>query len=284
VRKYLKRNGKNSNPSLEERLEVDSYAFNKLEVSLVKSWPPSPEFIRTLNEEFQVYFKYQTKIHNDKPNEVTMNGFKRFLCNSPLTSTNYSGPFSKGYGSYHQQYRLNGKLIAVGVIDVLNHCVSSVYFFYDPEYDFLNLGTYSALREIALTREINKEDSQIRWYYLGYYTHECVKMRYKGQYRPSYLLCPEAFTWHPIEDCIPLIENRKYSRLNPDAKDKDIDVVESIDEVKIKTDEGDSHVILPYKDFISLVSRRHRPKVKENVEGYGQLFGKQLLNNVYLKF
>lgn len=51
-----------------------------------------------------------------------------------------------GYGSFHQQYWLDKKLIAVGVIDVLPLCVSSVYFFYDPDYSFLSLGTYASLR------------------------------------------------------------------------------------------------------------------------------------------
>jgi len=51
-----------------------------------------------------------------------------------------------GYGSFHHHYVLDGKIIAVGVIDILPHCVSSVYFYYDPDYAFLSLGTYSALR------------------------------------------------------------------------------------------------------------------------------------------
>lgn len=55
------------------------------------------------------------------------------------------GPPS-GYGSFHQQYWLDDKLIAVAVIDILPSCVSSVYFFYDPDYSFLSLGTYSSLR------------------------------------------------------------------------------------------------------------------------------------------
>lgn len=37
-------------------------------------------------------------------------------------------------------------MIAVGVIDLLPSCLSSVYFFYDPDYSFLSLGTYAALR------------------------------------------------------------------------------------------------------------------------------------------
>ena len=39
-----------------------------------------------------------------------------------------------------------GKLVAVGVLDILPTCTSSVYFYYDPSYEFLTLGTYSALR------------------------------------------------------------------------------------------------------------------------------------------
>ena len=55
-----------------------------------------------------------------------------------------------GYGSFHQHYILDGKIIGVGVIDILPRCVSSVYFYYDPDYAFLTLGTYSALRCTAV--------------------------------------------------------------------------------------------------------------------------------------
>ena len=50
------------------------------------------------------------------------------------------------FGAFHQQYLLDGKIIAVGVIDVLPRCVSSKYFYYDVDYSFLSMGTYSALR------------------------------------------------------------------------------------------------------------------------------------------
>jgi arginine-tRNA-protein transferase len=49
-------------------------------------------------------------------------------------------------GTYHMQYLIDGKIIAVGVVDLLPRCLSSAYFYYLPEYTFLNLGTYSALR------------------------------------------------------------------------------------------------------------------------------------------
>lgn len=34
---------------------------------------------------------------------------------------------SMPYGSYHQLYRIDGKLIAVGVVDVLPKCLVRVY-------------------------------------------------------------------------------------------------------------------------------------------------------------
>ena len=39
-----------------------------------------------------------------------------------------------------------GKLIAVGVIDILPNALSSVYAYYDPDMPHLSLGTYTALR------------------------------------------------------------------------------------------------------------------------------------------
>lgn len=229
---------KNEKKETQKQQQVTSKQLlaNKLEIKLVRSWPPSKEFQESAKEEHDLYVKYQTKIHKDSPIECNWNQFQRFLCTSPLLFLSHtSGELTKmsdekrakldeslagncqavGYGSFHQQYRLNGKLVAVGVIDILSSCVSSVYFFYDPDYQHLNLGTYSALREIALARQLNKLDANIKSYYLGFYAHSCKKMRYKGQFVPSYLLCPEVYTWHAIEQCRPLLEKSKYARFAP---------------------------------------------------------------------
>ncbi len=56
------------------------------------------------------------------------------------------GGSQHGFGSFHQQYWLDGRLICVGVLDILPTCVSSVYLYYDPDFFFLSPGTYSALR------------------------------------------------------------------------------------------------------------------------------------------
>lgn len=109
------------------------------------------------------------------------------------------GPLD-GYGSFHQQYWLDNRLIAVGVIDILPSCVSSVYFFYDPDFGFLSLGTYGSLKEIAFTRELQRKVPSLKYYYMGFYIHSCPKMRYKGKLNPSYLLCPETFSWHMLDE------------------------------------------------------------------------------------
>jgi arginyl-tRNA---protein transferase len=73
-----------------------------------------------------------------------------------------------GYGSYHQCYYLDDKLIAVAVLDILPRFISSVYFMYDPDYSFLGLGKYSALREIALTNELRENGrEEMMYYYMG---------------------------------------------------------------------------------------------------------------------
>lgn len=144
--------------------------------------------------------------------------FTRFLCSSPLEAEYPPNGPECGYGSFHQQYWLDGKIIAVGVIDILPYCVSSVYLYYDPDYSFLSLGVYSALREIAFTRQLQEKTSQLCYYYMGFYIHSCPKMKYKGQYRPSDLLCPETYVWIPIEQCLPSLENSKYCRFNQDPE------------------------------------------------------------------
>lgn len=189
----------NSSESLEQLLQFKSDSKNKLEFRLVQSYPPSDEFTRTLPQSHSVYERYQMAIHGDSRSACSLSQFKRFLCQSSLEKqsprippANYP---SNGYGCFHLQYYFNGKMIACSVIDVLPAGVSSVYFYYDPDFGFLKLGVYSALkyriplffsdqfgiysREIEFTRQLSRQIADIKYYYLGYYVHSCVKMRYK---------------------------------------------------------------------------------------------------------
>jgi len=125
----------------------------------------------------------------------------------------------KNYGSYHQCYRIDGELIAVGVLDILPKCVSSVYFMYDKKWEKYSLGKLSALREVALAREIHEAGIEsMDALYMGFYVHTCPKMRYKGDYSPSFLLDPEEYTWFPLKECAPHLDKHRYvSFAHPDA-------------------------------------------------------------------
>jgi len=166
-------------------------------------------------ESYLLYQSYTKKVHGKE--EESPRGYSDFLCSSPLFAdqeeTDGLKPFC-GYGSLHQYYRLDGKLIAVGVLDVLRSCLTSVYFFYDPEYAFLSLGVYSALKEIELVQQINRDIPSFKYYYMAYYIYTCPNMNYKAKFRPSSLMCPFYREWVPLDKCIPWLR-ASGGRLTP---------------------------------------------------------------------
>ncbi|XVF84007.1 hypothetical protein PTKIN_Ptkin16aG0540200 [Pterospermum kingtungense] len=164
-------------------------------------------------EEYALYRRYQIKVHNDPSDHVTESSYRRFLVDTPLlfVSPSADGMVPPcGFGSFHQQYIIDGKLVAVGVIDILPQCLSSKYLFWDPDYAFLSLGKYSALQEIGWVKENEAYCASLQYYYLGYYIHSCSKMRYKAAYHPSELLCPLRYQWVPFHLARPLLDKQKY--------------------------------------------------------------------------
>jgi len=180
-------------------------------------------------EKFELFKKYQKDIHHEE--DKSRSSFERFLVDSPLrkASIPYPSPppehLPKHYGSYHQCYRIDGELFAIGVLDILPGCVSSVYFMYDKRWERFSPGKLSALREAALAREIREAGvSTMNSLYMGFYIHSCPKMRYKGDYSPSYLLDPEDYTWFPLKTCTEALSKHRYvcfARPNESCPDED---------------------------------------------------------------
>jgi hypothetical protein len=89
-----------------------------------------------------------------------------------------------------------------------------VYVFYDPSLPHLQLGRYTALREIQWVQQASITRPQLRWYYMGFYIHTCQKMRYKGEYEPSQLLCPVTHTWVDLDaDCRRILDKHRFACL-----------------------------------------------------------------------
>ncbi len=213
---YWARKGpaKNATRSLEELTSTDfpSTSKHKFETRLVNAQTKDETFIKSYQESYTVFKKYQMIIHKESPSKCTIEQFKRFLCNSSLVPTEAEDKHK--FGAFHQQYLIDGKIFAVGVIDILPHCVSSVYLYYDPDFSLLSPGTLTSLFEINFTRGLQKTHPDLKYYYMGFYIHSCPKMRYKAKYSPSWLLCPKTFHWVPVEQSLPLLDKAKYSVLN----------------------------------------------------------------------
>lgn len=149
---------------------------------------------------------------------------------APATSTAAEAPagtdLGLGYGAFHQKYYLDNKLIAVAVIDVLPHCLSSVYVFYDPTLPHLELGKLTALREIQWVQaSMARASPRLKYYYMGFYVHSCQKMRYKAGYKPTDIQCPVTSlpgrpVWVPLDQVAHRLDVNKVALLasfSPDA-------------------------------------------------------------------
>lgn len=76
-----------------------------------------------------------------------------------------------------------GRLLAVGICDVFEDALSSVYCFYDPLESKRGLGTFTALNEVQYAQQ-----QGLAYYLVGYYVSGCSAMSYKASFRPYELL------------------------------------------------------------------------------------------------
>jgi arginine-tRNA-protein transferase len=87
--------------------------------------------------------------------------------------------------------RLDGRLLAVAVVDLIPKGLSAVYTFYDPAERKRGLGTFAVLKQIEAARELRRP-----YVYLGYWVEGSAKMDYKRHYQPLEILNAEV--WHRL--------------------------------------------------------------------------------------
>ncbi len=76
-------------------------------------------------------------------------------------------------------YFVDNKLIGIDLIDIIDDGISSIYFFYDPDYAHLSLGRFSLYQQILIA-----QNYKLPWIYLGYYVKGCPSLSYKANYKP----------------------------------------------------------------------------------------------------
>lgn len=220
------------------------------------SVPPAHEFAVTLEpdnfteEKFAVFENYQRVVHGEGPASISKRGFKRFLCDSPVRQGTYtSDGRERRVGSFHQCYRLDGKLVAVGVLDLLPHSVSAVYFMYHESVHKHSPGKLGALREIALAME-----GGYRYWYAGFYIHSCPKMKYKIDYSPQYVLDPEALGWDLLDkDALAVFDKQPFVSLSSERARREKKTADendgSVDKDPKVEEDGDKKTESPNADW-----------------------------------
>eukprot|EP00079_Xenopus_tropicalis_P028264 XP_012823156.1 PREDICTED: arginyl-tRNA--protein transferase 1 isoform X8 [Xenopus tropicalis] len=97
----------------------------------------------------------------------------------------------------------------------------------------------------------------------------------EGQYKPSDLLCPETYTWQPIEKCLPLLERSKYSRFNNNPKEGDRDLLAELGRVRVLY----KRTVMPYCIY---KKRRKGPNDEATVKQYAGLVGQTCAERMLL--
>ncbi|MBB2496313.1 arginyltransferase [Aquipseudomonas ullengensis] len=130
------------------------------------------------NEEYyDLYVRYIEQRHADGDMyPPTRDQFSTFLVRDL--------PFARFY-----EFRLDGRLVAVAVTDLLPNGLSAVYTFYDPDEEKRSLGRFAILWQIGEAARLG-----LQAVYLGYWIKNCRKMSYKTQYRPIELFVNQRWT------------------------------------------------------------------------------------------
>lgn len=132
-------------------------------------------------EYFELYRRYLNSRHTDgsmaDPDEED---FKHFL-------------FSKWSDTQFLEQRLDGRLVAVAVTDIVSDGISAVYSFFDPEMGKHSLGTYCVLKQVDYARELGLD-----YVYLGYWINDHPKMHYKNNFKPLQLYLDEQWQLQEI--------------------------------------------------------------------------------------
>jgi leucyl-tRNA---protein transferase len=98
------------------------------------------------------------------------------------------------FSTLELQYYAGEQLVGVGIVDRLDKALSTVYFYFDPDFATYSPGTWSALFELELAAKWGLDH-----YYLGYYVEQCDAMNYKSRFRPCEMKRPDELEWLPCK-------------------------------------------------------------------------------------
>jgi arginine-tRNA-protein transferase len=118
-------------------------------------------------EHYALYWRYQRHRHpGGGMDQDSREQYQHFLLHSNVSTDLF-------------EFRQDGALRMVSLVDQLVDGLSSVYTFYEPHVTGASYGTYNILWQIERCRRLG-----LGYLYLGYWIAESRKMAYKATFRP----------------------------------------------------------------------------------------------------
>ena len=172
---------KNCTKCISIRIDVENYKFSKSEKRVLSKNKNTKVYIQSPSislDHLNLYDKYH-KFMNEK----------KGWSYSPIEPIEYNRSYVEGKSSFTKEYLYmrDDKLIGVALTDMLPKAISSIYCFYDHDFEELSIGKFSILVQIKIAKQL-----KIPYIYLGYWIKDHFSMGYKELYQPFEVLTNRA--------------------------------------------------------------------------------------------
>jgi len=168
---------KNCNDCKTIRIDIKKFKFSKSQKRLLNKNKDISVYVQKPSlsiDHINLFNKYHSYMQE-----------KKSWKENSIDAAEYKSSYVDGAGRFGKEilYFLNEKLIAVALCDMTQNALSSVYCYYDHDYENRSLGKFSILAQISMAKQ-----SKVPYLFLGYWIKDHPSMGYKEDYTPFDIL------------------------------------------------------------------------------------------------